>query len=67
MIVDRGSEHGVMPGAQFVVYRDRRQPESFLYELGEAVAVDVKPETSTLRVTMSRDAFSAGDFVALRK
>jgi len=66
-IVDRGSKHGVEPGAQFVIYRDKRQPESFLYELGEAVAVDVKPETSTLRVTLSRDALSAGDFVAIRK
>ena len=25
-IVDRGSDHGVTPGAQFVVYRDKRQP-----------------------------------------
>jgi hypothetical protein len=67
MIVDRGSDHGVTPGSQFVVYRDKRQAENFLYELGEAVAVDVKPETSTLRVTLSRDAFRAGDYVALRK
>ena len=34
---------------------------------GEAVAMDVHPETSTLRVTLSRDAFAAGDFVAMRK
>ncbi len=67
LIVDRGSDHGVTPGAQFVVYRDKRLPENFLFELGEAVAVDVKPETSTLRVTLSRDAFSAGDYVAIRK
>ena len=66
-IVNRGIMHGVEPGAQCVIYRDKRQPESFLYELGEAVAVDVKPETSTLRVTLSRDAFLTGDFVALRK
>jgi len=67
MIVDRGSDHGVTRGAQFVVYRDRLQPENFLYELGEAVAVDVRPETSTLWVTLSRDALAAGDYVALRK
>jgi hypothetical protein len=67
MIVDRGSDHGVTPGSQFVVYRDKRQAENFLYDLGEAVAVDVKPETSTLRVTISRDAMAAGDYVALRK
>jgi hypothetical protein len=67
LIVDRGSDHGVTRGAQFVVYRDRRQPENFLFELGEAVAVEVKPETSTLWVTLSRDAMAAGDFVALRR
>jgi hypothetical protein len=29
--------------------------------------VDVRPETSTLRVTVARDALAAGDFVAIRK
>jgi hypothetical protein len=66
-IADRGSDHGVTVGARFVVYRDKRQAENFLYELGEAVAVDVRPETSTLQVTLSRDAFLAGDYVAIRK
>lgn len=65
-IVDRGSNHGVTVGAQFVVYRDEQQPETFLFELGEAVAVEVRPDTSTLQVTVSRGAFIAGDYVALR-
>ena len=43
-----------------------QQPDNFLYELGEAVAVDVKKDASTLQVTMSRDAFSEGDHVAMR-
>jgi hypothetical protein len=67
LIVDRGSDHGVMPGTRFVVYRDKHQAGNFLYELGEIVAVDVKPDTSTVRVTMSRDALAAGDYVAMRK
>jgi hypothetical protein len=66
-VVDRGSDHGVTPGAQFVVYRDHRTAGNFLFELGEAVAVDVKPESSTLQVTLSRDGFLLGDYVALRK
>lgn len=82
-IVDRGSDHGVAAGAQFVVYRDHQRrervllqrgselldsdPRNFLFELGEAVAVDVRPDRSTLLVTLSRDAFIAGDWVALRK
>lgn len=66
-IVDRGSDHGVVVGSHFVVYRDKRQTGNFLFELGEAVAVDVRPESSTLQATASRDAFIAGDYVALRK
>ena len=66
-IVDQGSDHGIMVGAQFVVYRDKREAGNFLFELGEAVAVDVRPESSTLRATLSRDAFTVGDLVALRK
>ena len=66
-LVDRGSDHGVSRGAQFVIYRDNRQPENFLFELGEAVAVEVMPDWSTLRGTVSYDAFRPGDYVALRK
>jgi hypothetical protein len=65
--IDRGANEGVFAGAQFVVYRDKREKDNFLYELGEAVAVDVTPTTSTLQVTLSRDAFSTGDYVAQRK
>ena len=39
----------------------------FLYELGEAVVVDVKPELSTLQAMTSRGAFMSGDYVAIRK
>ncbi len=66
-VVDRGSAHGVTPGARFAVFRDKRQAENFLYDLGEAVAVAVQAETSTLQITVSRDAIAAGDYVALRR
>lgn len=66
-MVDRGSDHGVAPGDRFAIYRNKHQAENFLYDLGEAVAVEVNAETSTLQATISRDAFIAGDLVALRK
>jgi len=66
-VIDRGSSQGVTPGAQFVVYRDKHQAQNFLFELGEAVAVDVKQDTATLQVTLSRDAFMEGDYVAQRR
>ena len=65
-IVDRGSDDGVAPGSQFVVYRDREKAGNFLFELGEAVAVRVDAAQATLQVTVARDAFLAGDLVAMR-
>ena len=82
--IDRGSDHGVTPGARYVIYRDKRRTETaklpitaelpdtiiepeFLFELGDAVVVEVKPETSTLLATTSRSAFLSGDYAAIRK
>jgi len=39
----------------------------FLFEMGEAVVVDVKPEVSTVKALNARSAFWTGDYVALRK
>ena len=69
--LNRGTSQGIRPGSKFVVFRIKKQlnvqqEDNFLYELGEAVAVDVKAETSTLQVTLSRDAFTEGDLVAIR-
>jgi hypothetical protein len=66
-LVDRGSDHGVAPGDRFVVYRDKQLAENFLYHVGEAVVIEVSPETSTLQATVSRDAFMMGDYVSPRK
>lgn len=65
-IVDRGTDFGITPGAQFVLYRDKKQAENFLYELGEAIAVNVSGDWSTLMVTLSRDAIQTGDYVGMR-
>ena len=66
-VLDRGTAQGVTPGARFVVFRDRNQFQNFLFDLGEAVAVDVKENSATLQVTLSRDAMFVGDYVAQRK
>jgi hypothetical protein len=80
--IDRGSAHGVTRGERVIIFRDKRRMEQadredhvlpkgtvpeFLYELGEAVVVDVRPDTSTVRAIMARDALLEGDYVALRK
>jgi hypothetical protein len=67
MVIDHGSDHGIQSGSQFVLYRNKHQNENFLFILGEAVAVDVKPTVTTVRVTQSVDAIMKGDLVALRR
>jgi len=39
----------------------------FLFEIGEAVVVEVKPEVSTVKALSARSALLSGDYVALRK
>ena len=65
-ILDRGTDFGVTPGANFVIYRDKKQAANFLYEIGEAVAVSVGATSSTLQLTVARDAVLQGDYVGMR-
>jgi hypothetical protein len=67
LVVDRGSNQGVAPGARFVVYHDQKVPGNFLFQVAEAVAVDVKADSSTLRVLTAIDAIYEGDYVGMRK
>jgi len=67
LLINRGSSQGVAPGARFVVYHDKKSPGNFLFQIAEAVAVDVKPDTSTLHVLSAIDAIATGDYVGMRK
>ena len=66
-VVNRGSDHGIEVGSQFVLYRDKKQAENFLFEIGEGIATEVKAEMTTMQVTVSLDAIESGDYVALRR
>jgi hypothetical protein len=66
-VINRGSDHGIQVGSQFVLYRDKKQAENFLFEIGEGIATEVKAEMSTVQVTVSLDAIQSGDYVALRR
>ena len=67
VLIDRGSNQGVTPGARFVVYHDKKTPDNFLFQIAEGVAVDVKADTATLHVMRAIDAISVGDYVGMRK
>ncbi len=67
IVIDRGKDHGIVPGSQFVVYHDKGEAGNFLYEVGEAVAVDVRDTSATLTVTSTRNVVTVDDYVAMRK
>lgn len=67
IVIDRGKDHGIVPGSQFVVYHDKQEPGNFLYEVADAVAVEVRESSATLHVTYSRHAVTVNDYVSMRK
>jgi hypothetical protein len=67
IVIDRGRDHGIVPGSQFVVYHDKHEPGNFLFEVADAVAVDVRESSATLHLTFSRTAVSVDDYVSMRK
>jgi len=66
MLIDRGADQGVAPGARFAVYRDVHAGVP-LSSVGEAVVVSIGKTMSLARITRSRDAIVSGDYVVARK
>jgi len=67
MTIDRGSDHGVTHGQRFSVYRDKGPAAGPLVEVGVLEAVQIRAESSTVRVIAARDAVMANDLVAIRR
>jgi hypothetical protein len=66
-LVDRGTEHGMAPGARLALYRSVGVSGMPLTAVGEAIVISVSPKIALARITQARDAIRAGDFVAPRK
>jgi hypothetical protein len=67
VVINRGADFGIELGSQFVLYRDKKMDNNFLFEIGEGVATEVKADMTTVLVTVSLDAINSGDYVALRR
>ena len=77
LLIDRGSDRGVAPGARFAIYRAVRHyipdlrglpaPHLPLASVGEATVVSASQSWSVIQVAGARDAVQAGDFVVPRK
>jgi hypothetical protein len=80
MTIDRGTEAGVVVGQRFLVFRDKRNlrvettgrspvfaelvKQSPLVEIGEALVISVRPNDSTVRITVAKTAITTGDLIA---
>jgi hypothetical protein len=67
LMIDRGEEQGLQPGARFAVYRDLRTGGVPLASVGEGVVLSIGKTMSLARITKSRDAVVPGDYVVPRK
>ena len=67
MMIDRGTDQGVAPGARFAVYRDVKVGGLPLASVGEAVVISTGKTNSVVRLTRTRDVVQVGDFLVPRK
>ena len=77
MLIDRGTDKGLTPGARFAIYRDvHRWMRDYsstplgqlpLASIGEGVVVTTGESMSVLRIVSARDAVLRGDYVVPRK
>lgn len=79
--IDRGTNHGVVPGQRFLVFRDKRnmpvqtvgKSATFvqassqipLVEIGEVMVVSVRADDATVQVLAQKDAIFTGDLIAM--
>jgi hypothetical protein len=80
MTVDRGTNSGVVVGQRYIIFRDKRNlrvetngrsapfaalvAQAPLVEIGEALVVSVRPDDSTVRITVAKTAITTGDLIA---
>lgn len=76
LVIDRGSEQGMQPGARFAVYRDltanvdpllAAPAGTPLTAIGEGVVLSATGNRAIARIVRARDAVRTGDYVAPAK
>ena len=63
MVIDQGSEQGIYTGQRVTLFRRRAQNPAPSV-LGEAVVIDVKGTSATIRIERATDAITSGDLAA---
>ena len=66
MSIERGTLHGVVPGARYAIYRDLKNGLPLIH-VGEAVVLQTAELTSKVAVTRVTDAIQPGDIAVPRR
>ena len=67
MVMDRGSDHGIRIGQPLTIFRHTMEGRGPNALMGDALVVEVHPETSLIRILRSREAIEVGDLVAIHR
>lgn len=64
VVIDRGDDHGVRAGQRFTLFRHAKNGMAKPIVLGEAVAVLVRADSTTIRIQSASDAITFSDLAA---
>jgi hypothetical protein len=64
--IDRGTIHGVVQGARFAIYRDRKDGIPLVY-VGDTVVVDTSETISKVVLVLMKDVVHVGDIAVRRR
>ena len=67
MVFNRGTDHGLRAGQRVTIFRHTASGTGPVIHIGEAVAMVVGSETTTLKIEKSTDAVYVGDLVAIHR
>lgn len=62
LLVDKGSKDGIQPGQRFTIYRASKAGPNVI--VGRAMALEVQPDVTMVKIQEMRDAVMSGDLVA---
>ena len=67
MLIDHGSDDGLRAGQSVTIFRETLSGAGPNYRVGLGEILNVRPETSLIRINSSRDAVYIGDLVAVHR
>ncbi len=67
MLIDRGSDDGMRAGQTVTIYRETLSGAGPVYRVGTGQILNVRPQTSLMRIDTSRDVVNVGDYVAVHR